>query len=151
MTVEIDIQAEVPIDENWRELMRTAMLATLSHEAWLQPATINLLLTDDATVQALNRDYRGFDKPTDVLSFEDGESPYPGAPIHLGDIAVAVPYALRDAEKEGWGNSAEFQLIAVHGTLHLLGHDHGDDVEKARMWAAQETILRSLGVDIQIP
>ncbi len=150
MTIEIDIQADVLINETWRDLMREAILATLAQQNWEKAATINVLLTDDATVQRLNREYRGFDKPTDVLSFEDGESPFPGAPIHLGDIAVAVPYALRDAEKMGWGTSAEFQLIAVHGTLHLLGHDHGDKIEKARMWTAQERILQSLGVTIVV-
>lgn len=151
MTIEIEFQKEVPVEDEWCDLMHTAVLATLKHQGWTEPATVNLLLTDDETVRQLNRNFRDIDKPTDVLSFEDGEPPFPGAPIHLGDIAVAVPYALHDAEKEGWGESAEFQLIAVHATLHLLGHDHGDDDEKAHMWAAQETVLKSLGIHIRIP
>ena len=148
--IEIAIESAVPIQQSWLYLIENAVRTTLDQQGWAEPATVSVLLTDDDTIQKLNRDFRGIDKPTDVLSFEDGESPFPDAPVHLGDIAISVPYALRDAEREGWGESAEFQLIAVHGTLHLLGHDHGDDDEKARMWAAQEKILRSLDVEIKI-
>jgi probable rRNA maturation factor len=65
---------------------------------------------------------------------------------YLGDIIIAVPYSARQAAASGHDLDAELQLLAVHGTLHLLGHDHADLEEKAKMWQAQTAVLTKLGL-----
>ena len=116
-----------------------------------------LVITGDESVQALNRDYRGIDAPTDVLSFaaqEDGAGePDLALPAdlaaelerHLGDVIIAYPYAARQAERFGNSVGAELRLLAIHGTLHLLGYDHATPEEEEAMWAEQEAILSPLG------
>ncbi|HFC11915.1 MAG TPA: rRNA maturation RNase YbeY, partial [Anaerolineae bacterium] len=116
---EIDIQVEQE-GEQYTDLLRGAIEATLQHEQVAPPASVVLLLTDDAQLRQLNLTYRGYDKSTDVLSFTDGEAPFPDAPVHLGDIAISLPQAMRQADEKKGGISAELQLLATHGTLHLL-------------------------------
>jgi probable rRNA maturation factor len=127
---------------------------------------VAVLVTDDESVRALNNEYRGVDAPTDVLSFPaqddmaagaDGDAsgaPQPhGLPDelaqalsrHLGDLVFALPYLTVQARRYGTTVRSELRLLAVHGTLHLLGHDHSTNEEKAAMWAAQDAILVSLG------
>lgn len=143
----IEIQHEVPVPMVLLRLIETAVRATLDAQSVAAPAEISCLLTDDAHIQELNRTYRQQDKPTDVLSFPAGDVPAerPGA-HHLGDVAISVPYAKRQAQAAGHDLMSELQLLAVHGVLHLLGHDHVDDTEKAKMWAAQTAVLTELGI-----
>lgn len=151
MAYEIDIEAEVALSAGTAAKLHQAVEQTLRQES-LATGGVTMLLTDDAAVRKLNRRFRGEDKPTDVLSFPAGdESLPPGAPPdmvpYLGDIAIAVPTAERQATKAGHAVEAELQLLAVHGVLHLLGYDHETADEKAEMWAAQRSILSSLGLD----
>jgi probable rRNA maturation factor len=128
--------------------VETAVLTTLRQQAVTPPAGVTLLLSGDERLQQLNRDFRQEDKPTDVLSFPAGEA-LPGLTEpdpYLGDIAISVPYAQRQADKQGHSLLAELQLLAIHGTLHLLGYDHGDPSEKAEMWEAQTAVLLELGI-----
>ena len=118
---------------------------------------VALVITDDEAVQALNRDYRGIDAPTDVLSFAAQEDaagePDLDLPAdlaaeidrHLGDVIIAYPYAAHQAERFGNSVGAELRLLAIHGTLHLLGYDHATPEEEDAMWAEQEAILFPLG------
>ena len=71
----------------------------------------------------------------------------PDAAAYLGDIAIAVPTAERQAAAKGHAAPAELQLLAIHGVLHLLGHDHLDTAEKAAMWREQAAVLRRLGLE----
>jgi probable rRNA maturation factor len=80
-------------------------------------AETSILLTDDTRITILNRDYRGFDKATDVLSFPQDD------PIMLGDIVISLDTAGRQSAAAQWPLSSELALLAVHGFLHLLGHD----------------------------
>ena len=110
------------------------------------PVDLSIALTDDAHIRALNRDFRGHDSPTDVLSFPAGETdPETGVP-YLGDVVISVPRAAAQAREAGHSLEAEAQLLVVHGVLHLLGHDHAEAREKDRMWAAQAEILERLGL-----
>jgi len=85
---------------------------------------IALVLTDDAELHALNRAYRGQDQPTDVLSFPaDAADLPPGEPPFLGDILISVPRAAEGAARAGHALTDELRLLAVHGLLHLLGHE----------------------------
>ena len=147
----IEIQLDVPLTEDVKGLLITAVAATLHHQRISPPAELTLLLTDDTTIHQLNRDFRQVDAPTDVLSFPDGDIP-PGMDMpYLGDIAISAPYASRQAAATGHDLVAELQLLAIHGTLHLLGHDHAEPDEKKAMWAAQQTILDQLGLSHVTP
>jgi len=89
----------------------------------------------------------GEDGPTDVLAFPSGEStPAPELPVYLGDVAISLDRAKSQAEAAGHTLLQESQLLVVHGTLHLLGHDHSEPDEKRVMWLAQNEILGQLGV-----
>jgi probable rRNA maturation factor len=139
----IYLEAEIPFDE---PLLERAAQAALEHQGASSESELSILLTDDARLQALNQKYLGIDAPTDVLSFPASETdPETGAP-YLGDILISVPRAQAQAEAAGHPLEAEVQLLVVHGVLHLLGHDHADANEKARMWKAQAEILERLGL-----
>lgn len=112
----------------------------------LASADMTIVLTDDAQLHELNREYLGVDAPTDVLSFPASESdPETGTP-YLGDILISIPRAKQQAEAAGHSVEDEVQLLVVHGTLHLLGHDHAEAAEKAQMWKAQAEVMSSLGL-----
>ncbi|MCA9664407.1 MAG: rRNA maturation RNase YbeY [Myxococcales bacterium] len=101
-----------------------------------------MLLSDDERVQTLNRDYRGKDKTTDVLSFEAGGAP--GQHGLLGDIVISVEQAARQAP--GTLDDELVRLLA-HGLAHLAGHDHERAAEARRMRAAEALLLEGSGVD----
>ena len=110
---------------------------------------VTLLVTDDETVAAYNRQYRRVEGPTDVLSFA-AQEPTPGfvmAPemaAYLGDIVIALPFTRRQAAALNRTLIDELRLLAVHGVLHLLGYDHAEPEEEAIMWAKQDAILAGL-------
>lgn len=145
MEFEIEIQADVAVLDEEMALVETAVIATLHQQAIAPPAMLTIVLTDDAAVRQLNRDYRHVDAPTDVLSFPSGET-MPGMDAYLGDIIISVPFANQQAIASGHPAIAELQLLAVHGTLHLLGHDHADADEKEVMWTAQTAVLTTLNL-----
>ena len=110
---------------------------------------VSLLLTDDAQVRELNRDYREQDKPTNVLSFAalDADSPIPpDGPILLGDVIIARETCLREAAEEDKKLSHHLSHLVVHGVLHLLGYDHMEDDEAEEMESLERSILAGLGV-----
>lgn len=105
-------------------------------------AAVALVVADDAYLHALNHRYRGLDRPTDVLSFRSADgAPFPtggaSARHDLGDIVVSLPYAARSAAARQAPLVDEMRLLAVHGLLHLLGHDDADDAGAARMRAEE--------------
>ena len=109
-------------------------------------AEVTLVITDDEAVAALNRQYRAVDGPTDVLSFAAQEPTpdfvsAPEAAAYLGDIIIALPFTRQQAAGLGRPLADELRLLAVHGTLHLLGYDHAEPDEEAAMWARQDEIL----------
>lgn len=124
-------------------LFKTAAEETLVYEqAGLADMTI--VLTDDAQIHELNRQYLGIDSPTDVLSFPSGDIDPDSGNLYLGDVIISYPRALDQAQSAGHSLQSELRLLTVHGVLHLLGHDHAEDVDKTRMWASQDTILLRL-------
>lgn len=102
---------------------------------------VSLLLTNNAEIQILNRDWRGKDKPTDVLSFPSDPLDQP----FLGDIAVAMGVTQTDAEARPIELDQHLSHLLIHGLLHLLGHDHKDDTEAGEMEALEVAALASLG------
>lgn len=113
------------------------------------PAELSIVLACDGFVQELNRQFRGQDKPTNVLSFP--AEPLPSIdlgdePAPLGDVIVAWETLLREAEAEGKTPLDHLRHLVVHGTLHLLGFDHQDDGEAERMEGLEREALARLGV-----
>ena len=106
-----------------------------------QGGEIGLLLTDDAEIQALNRQWRNKDKPTDVLSFPADEMDRP----FLGDIAISLGVSQKDAAEKGIGLDQHLSHLLIHGYLHLIGHDHMNDTEAVEMEALEVAALASLG------
>ena len=114
-----------------------ALQATTPAEGHWQTA---ILLGYDATLRDLNRRFRGQDKPTNVLSFEDG------TPQRLGDIALSLQTLKAEAREQGKTLKAHFQHLVAHGTLHLLGFDHEKSAQAERMEELERRILAGLRV-----
>ena len=107
---------------------------------------IAILLTDDAEMHALNKQWRGIDKPTDVLSFPSDQPEIPGQPQYLGDVAVGYETALRDAEAMQRPFDGHISHLLVHGFLHLLGYDHIEAEDAKVMEPLEAEILAGLGL-----
>ena len=144
----IHIESEFPFPE---DMLEHSALTALEHEGETVDSELTIVLTNDARLQELNRDYLGIDAPTDVLSFPASElDPETGA-RYIGDILISIARAESQARAAGHTLESEVQLLVVHGVLHLLGHDHAEVLEKARMWKAQAEVLERLGLgNIQI-
>ena len=113
-------------------------------------AEMSVVLADNALVHQLNRDYRGKDKPTNVLSFALTEADEPelgeGAAIMLGDVILAYETVQREAAEQGKDPSDHLTHLVVHGVLHLLGYDHMTDEEAEEMEALETQLLAGLGI-----
>ena len=131
------------------EILVRAANATLLQQS-APDADLTLVLTGDAQIQSLDRDFLGKDAPTDVLSFPASETDPETGRRYLGDIIISVPRAEAQSIAAGHSLKAELSLLVVHGVLHLLGHDHARVEEKARMWAAQSEALTRLGISSTI-
>lgn len=113
-------------------------------------AELAIMLTDDAGIRTLNKNWRGIDKPTNVLSFpalqpEGGGGP-DDAPRMLGDIAIAYETTRREADDEQKPFDHHLSHLAVHGFLHLIGYDHENDDDAEDMESLEREILSSLGI-----
>lgn len=151
MSFTVHVEVETVVSAEIPSLLQTTAVAALTQQQADAPAHLTLLLTGDDTLQQLNLSYRGINKVTDVLSFEDGAAIAPDQPVYLGDIAISVPQAVRQADRGGHSVSAELQLLTVHGVLHLLGYDHATPEEQATMWTAQAAILGAIHAPIVAP
>lgn len=153
----IPITADVPgIGESTRAFLRRVIRAALEAEGATAPCEVDVLVTDDAGIRTLNREQRGVDKPTDVLSFPaleltPGEPPTaadaePGTGlIPLGDMALSYERVAAQAKEYGHSNRRELAYLAAHSVLHLLGYDHLDEGPmKARMREREEYIMEKL-------
>jgi len=150
MTVSIEVE-----DQAWltlsglEELARTAVLAALSAaDVDASSCEVAVLFTDDAAIAEINAEWRGKDKPTNVLSFPAPEDlPMPdGEPRPLGDVVLARGVIRREAEEQGKSLQAHTVHLIVHGTLHLLGYDHENDEDAEEMEALETDILKGLGI-----
>lgn len=117
-----------------------------------EEAEVSLTLVDDSRIHELNRDYRGVDRPTDVLSFalqeetEDEPEILDYEDAVLGDIIISVERARAQAEEYGHSFEREIAYLAVHGTLHLLGYDHESEAEKVEMRRQEEAVMSRIGL-----
>jgi probable rRNA maturation factor len=140
----------IEILPDFRRVFMPAILERAAQAALLQQfapdADLTLVLTGDTQIQALDRDFLGKDASTDVLSFPACETDPETGRRYLGDIIISVPRAEAQSITAGHSLEAELSLLVIHGVLHLLGHDHAEPEEKARMWAAQSEVLIRLGI-----
>ncbi|MCL1828154.1 MAG: rRNA maturation RNase YbeY [Oscillospiraceae bacterium] len=140
-----------------KKTAKHAILTALLENAVTEPSEISVLFTDNAGIRRLNKEFRGEDKSTDVLSFPRFELK-PGAfdtadcakeqgsgRIALGDIAVSLDMVRSQAKQIGHGTQKELSYLIVHSVLHLLGYDHTDEGEgKRQMREAEERIMQKL-------
>jgi probable rRNA maturation factor len=125
-----------------------AMLASLG----LEDAELSVLLTDDRRIQELNREHRGKDKPTDVLSFPlDEDEASSDSPRLLGDVVISLDTADRQAQGRGRPLVEEVRFLLAHGILHLIGHDHAEPEEKRIMVAATRRLVRAAPLPEAVP
>lgn len=146
----INLQISESLESNPLALLKNtaffeqAAQKTLEHARCQENAELTVVLTDDVQVHELNRQFRAVDAPTDVLSFPAGETDPDSGNLYLGDVVISIERAETQARAEGHSLEDELRLLVVHGVLHLLGHDHADEEEMARMWAAQSEVLAQL-------
>jgi len=148
ITVDVDIRVDLPTAlENPEEFIYRVLSAAGDHMKI--GGEISVSLVSDEEIHALNRDFRQVDRPTDVLSFsllegeDDGMKKIPIQQM-LGDVVVSIPMTIRQAEDYGHSPQRELGFLLVHGFLHLIGYDHQDVKEEARMMGLQEEILSQL-------
>ncbi len=142
----VEIQADVDLTGIDTDALAVLAERALSKEAVASPAELSILLTDDAAVQELNRQYRNTDAPTDVLSFAQAEGdtfahPDAASALMLGDIIISIDTARRQAAEYAVTLQDEVAHLLVHGILHLLGYDHEVPDEADIMRAHEDAIL----------
>ena len=136
-------------------LVRKAVISTLEYEGFGNDAEISLTFTDNLGIQVLNKEFRGIDKPTDVLSFPltdyaGTDLPIDEPEISLGDIVISLERAAEQAMEFGHSFEREVAFLTVHSMLHLLGYDHvNSEEEDAEMRRRQREILQSMGLQIK--
>jgi probable rRNA maturation factor len=152
-TLNLDLNLEVaPAVGEWDEARVVRLItAALVSQGVTQPAEVGLTITDDASIQALNQQYRQVGASTDVLSFPllsdadlKGQGSFVTAPdgiLHLGDVVVSLPRAREQAAEFGHSLERELGYLIVHGVLHLLGFDHEHQDDQRRMREVEEAIL----------
>jgi probable rRNA maturation factor len=156
LSVEILHEEIEAVSEQLQKLMERCLQAAAELEEVSGEVVVTLV--DDARIHELNRQYRGVDRPTDVLSFamnESGEGEMDifidedeldQFPNMLGDIIISVPRAQAQAEEYGHSLERELGFLVVHGFLHLLGYDHGTEEEEKEMFSRQEEVLQKIGL-----
>ena len=148
MAPEVDVIVEDPRWTGLEALARRAVGAALAPLGEVEGLSVAVLGCDDARIAALNAEFRGKARPTNVLSWPSEERVPGEAPAdpELGDVAIAYDTCAREAADQGKPFDAHVTHLLVHATLHLLGHDHEDEAEAGRMEAAERRILAGLGV-----
>ena len=146
------------VDKRTAALIRKVIRTALDAEGMTLPCEVDVLLTDDEGIHAVNLDMRGVDRPTDVLSFPEfdltpGEHPDemdadPGTGlIPLGDMVISMEHVAAQAKEYGHSRQRELAYLVTHSVLHLLGYDHLDEgPQKAQMRVREEAILTELGI-----
>lgn len=146
MKLKYEINDNYGVDFKY-DYLKKVIKRTLKHEK-IENAYFSIIFVNNEEIKALNKDYRGIDKVTDVISFalEDNEDLIKNDTRVLGDIYICIPRALEQAENYGHSIKRELAFLTVHGLLHLLGYDHMEKEEEKEMFALQELILNEEGI-----
>lgn len=145
------VQVDVSISDELSESQAKHVPTPTQFQTWCnlaygknEPASVDIRIVDNTESQTLNREYRGKDKPTNVLSFPM-DIPFDVGVTMLGDLAIAVDVVEQEAKAQGKTPEAHWAHMTVHGILHLLGYDHIEDDEAESMEQMEREILANLG------
>lgn len=164
MTLNIEKEYDLELGVDYEETALLVARQVLEEECCPYEAEVSLLLTSDGEIRRLNLQYRGIDRPTDVLSFPqiayEAPADFTGAEeeeaglfnpdtgeLFLGDIIISLDKVKEQAENYGHGEKREFAFLVAHSMLHLLGYDHMTEEEAADMEARQSAVLQHLGIE----
>ena len=145
-----DNQKRYKIGFKTKSLIKKAIKRTLKHEEFAQNAEISVTFVNNKSIHKLNLEYRGKDRPTDVLSFPMWDDGFYGEvdiatnAVMLGDIVISTEKAVEQAEEYGHSVRREAAYLCIHGILHLLGYDHMTDEDKCEMRAREEELLSQI-------
>ncbi len=146
-----DRQDKISLTPEQIKLIKSAIRATLRYEKFDRDCEVSVTLVDNEEIRELNREHRGIDKPTDVLSFpmfddDFGDDEYEV----LGDVVLSAERAAEQAVEYGHSFEREIAFLTVHSILHLLGYDHeAGKAEESEMFAKQEEVLSKMGLSRQ--
>ena len=162
MTVAIENETDRQFPFDYEEVIRLVISEALKHEGCPFDAEVNVVITDNAGIREVNRENRGIDAATDVLSFPMAEYRAPAdfsgfseepdlfdpdsGELLLGDIMISAERAAEQAEEYGHSLKREIAFLTAHSMLHLMGYDHMNDDERVLMEKRQEEILQNLGI-----
>lgn len=162
MTCNIETEVENKLDFPYEELFEQIVETVLDEEQCPYETSVNLLITDNASIQEINAANRQVDKPTDVLSFPMAEYETPAdfsnleeqadcfdpdsGELLLGDIVLSQDKILAQAQEYGHSVKREFAFLIVHSMLHLIGYDHMEDTDRVQMEAKQKVLMEMLGI-----
>ena len=163
MTILVENEAERELDFDYEEVIKAVINKTLKTENCPYETEVNVLLTGNGEIHTANKEFRGIDRPTDVLSFPMVDYEFPSDfscvdknpesylnpetdELLLGDIMISVDKVYEQADEYGHSRKREFAFLIAHSMLHLLGYDHIDEAERKVMEVKQEAILDALGI-----
>ncbi|MDX1436983.1 MAG: rRNA maturation RNase YbeY [Anaerolineales bacterium] len=138
-----------PAEDLDPDLLLSAAEAVYEAVGGVEETELAITIIGEFEIHELNLNYRNIDAPTDVLAFPDGEINPETGKSYLGDVVIAYPIAVVQAEEEGHRVADELQLLVIHGILHLLGYEHDNDQGGEGMWLVQRKALDRLGSPIK--
>ncbi|SJZ96278.1 rRNA maturation RNase YbeY [Selenihalanaerobacter shriftii] len=133
-----NLQEKIEVDKNSKELINQVIIKAAQLEE-ATPKEVSVALVDNKYIKELNHEYRNKDEPTDVLSFPLDDE-------FLGDIIISLERAKEQAKEYGHSLAREIGFLTVHGMLHLLGYDHKEQDDKAKMRNQEEKVLKQLNL-----
>ncbi len=145
--MDIEIINETGTDIEYIPTMKELISYAIKHEN-LDNVIFNIIIVDNEYIHKLNKEYRGIDRPTDVISFaleDNSDFELDGIRV-LGDIYISIDKVYEQAKEYGHSNLREICFLMIHGFLHLLGYDHMDPEDEKIMFGKQEEILSGFGI-----
>ena len=150
MTIILEKEYDRDLGLDYKEIADKVINYSLDYEKCPYEAEISLTLTDNDGIHQVNNEFRGIDRPTDVLSFpqfEDLEELPEEGEVCIGDVVICPEQALLQADDFGHSPERELLYLFVHSVFHLLGYDHMEEDEKSEMRAKEEAIMSKIGVE----
>ena len=153
MTILIDNRTEETLSLEHSQVIEKIIVDSLAYENFAKPYEVSISIVDNEEIRQINKQYRGIDGATDVLSFplltfEEGERPdfNEKNEVLLGDIIISLERAKEQAEEYGHSVKRELAFLTAHSMLHLLGYDHMEEEEEKEMFQKQREILNKAGI-----
>ncbi|MDM8533435.1 rRNA maturation RNase YbeY [Clostridiaceae bacterium HSG29] len=143
-------QNKVPVSNELMDLVKKSITAALNYENIFEKVEVSLLFIDNDEIRELNKEHRGVNLPTDVLSFpmyDDISKALDEEYLYLGDIVISCEKAIEQAKDFGHSVEREIGYLTVHSVLHLLGYDHMNEKDKAVMREKEEEILKKVDLE----